>query len=113
MEIHRLQEDRIMFGPYTYLVFMLIFLGIPIIYFWVRCYSLLARNREIFFQIVPVALVFGIAWDIFAVKNGVWTFRNVTDVWFLGLPVEEWIFFILYSIAIASAALFFIKDVKK
>jgi len=40
--------------------------------------------------------VFFIAWDVYFTKIGVWSFNNdyVLGYYFLGLPVEEWSFFV-------------------
>jgi lycopene beta-cyclase len=49
--------------------------------------------------VLPVAAVF-IAWDLVATARGHWWFsaRFTLDVRVLGLPVEEWLFFLVVPV---------------
>lgn len=50
--------------------------------------------------VVPVAVVF-LAWDAFATAVGVWSFdpKQVLGWTVLGMPVEEWAFFVVIPLA--------------
>jgi lycopene cyclase domain-containing protein len=46
--------------------------------------------------LVPVLVVFAL-WDIVAAHHAIWWWSadQVTGLWLLGLPVEEWLFFLV------------------
>lgn len=52
--------------------------------------------KALFFAIIPVALIF-ITWDIIFTELGVWGFneRYITGISFAGLPLGEYLFFIV------------------
>jgi lycopene cyclase domain-containing protein len=54
------------------------------------------RPRALLATIVPVVIVFG-GWDLLAVRYGDWWYsgRYTLGVWLAGLPVEEWLFFLV------------------
>ena len=58
-----------------------------------------ARWRRLVAALVP-GLVFGLAWDQYAVRSGHWHFdpRYVTGVDLAGLPLEEVLFFVVIPI---------------
>jgi lycopene cyclase domain-containing protein len=54
------------------------------------------RPRLVLATVLPVVAVFA-AWDLIATARGHWSFAEeyVIGIWLLGLPVEEWLFFIV------------------
>jgi lycopene cyclase domain-containing protein len=54
------------------------------------------RPRALLAAVTPVVIVFG-GWDLLAVHHGEWWYsgRYTLGVWLLGLPVEEWLFFLV------------------
>lgn len=58
-----------------------------------------ARWRRLLAALVP-GLVFGLAWDQYAVRHGHWHFdrRYLTGVDVAGLPLEEVLFFVVIPI---------------
>jgi len=57
------------------------------------------RPKRLLATVVPVAAVF-LAWDLFAAARGTWWFsdRWTIGVRLLGLPVEEWLFFVVVPV---------------
>jgi len=53
------------------------------------------------------SLVFAVPWDHFAIKAGLWWFpeSEILGIWFLGLPLEEWIFISFIGMEISMMAL--------
>jgi lycopene cyclase domain-containing protein len=53
------------------------------------------------------SLIFAVPWDHFAIKNGLWSFptNEITGIWFLGLPLEEWCFIFFIGMELGMAAL--------
>ena len=91
-----------MFRSWTYLIWLALFIGLPIIIMAFRWRTTLIRQWRTLLLIVLGALAGGWAWDALSVRVGVWHYRpeNVLGHWFLGLPLEEWLW-------IAGVALMF------
>lgn len=55
------------------------------------------------------ALAFAYFWDLFAIRDGLWGFppQEILGIWFLGLPVEEWVFIFSVSAALSMIVLAF------
>ncbi len=54
------------------------------------------RPRALLAAVLPVAAAFG-GWDLLAARHGDWSYsaRYTLGGWLLGLPVEEWLFFLV------------------
>jgi lycopene beta-cyclase len=59
------------------------------------------RPRRLLATVVPTVAVFG-AWDLAASARGVWGFndRYTIGVRVFGLPVEEWLFFVVVPLCV-------------
>jgi len=57
------------------------------------------RPRRLVATLLPVLAVF-VAWDLVATRRGHWSFTDeyVLGVRLLGLPLEEWLFFIVVPV---------------
>ncbi|MBI4170725.1 MAG: lycopene cyclase domain-containing protein [Candidatus Aenigmarchaeota archaeon] len=97
----------------TYMILLLVFTGLPILYFWLRQYKFLIKFKKIFLYTLIGTSVISFFWDYIAVKDNVWIFHNILGIWILGLPLEEWLFFWFVSFAIVSVILGFIGSAKK
>jgi lycopene cyclase domain-containing protein len=84
-----------MFGKFTYLIWLGLFIGLPLLLIISRWPHLLRRQGRALALTALGALVGGWAWDALAVRLGVWFFNpaHMLDLWFLGLPLEEWLWF--------------------
>jgi lycopene cyclase domain-containing protein len=81
-----------MFGHLTYLLWLLLFIGLPLLgLLWWR--RLLWRQRRALGWTLLGSLVGGWAWDALAVQVGTWYYdpANIAGIWWLGLPLEEWL----------------------
>ena len=54
------------------------------------------RPKALLITLAPVVVLFG-GWDLLAVRHGEWQYsrRYTLGWWPLGLPVEEWLFFLV------------------
>lgn len=85
-----------MFGQATYLVWLGVFMGLPILAIaWMGRWALWQARRALGW-VTAGALVGGWAWDALSVHWRVWFYNpaNISGVWFLGLPLEEWIWIV-------------------
>ena len=99
--------------PFLYAILLLFTISFPL----VRSFEHRLRYYTKWKYIVPgnllIAAVF-IGWDVWFTKIGVWGFNQdyLTGAHFLGLPWEEWMFFIIVPfscIFIYEAVLYYIK----
>jgi lycopene cyclase domain-containing protein len=49
-----------------------------------------------------VGLILGIPWDLLALRDHVWYFTNYLNIWILGIPLEEYLFFFFYPLGVAA-----------
>ena len=79
-----------------YLSLLLISVTIPLALSFDRKVGFYRQWKTLFPSIIIVGSVY-ITADIFFVKAGIWGFNNVylSKITLLGLPVEEWLFFVL------------------
>ena len=72
-------------------------------------YGLWRREfRKVLLAAACVGIVVGGVWDTIATHLlKLWTFNpdTIIGLWLLGLPLEEWLFFIFVSMAVATVAL--------
>ena len=81
-----------MFGQLTYLIWLGLFIGLPLLLL-LRWQPQLRRQRRALGLTTLGALVGGWAWDAWAVQFGIWFYDpdHIVNLWFLGLPLEEWL----------------------
>jgi lycopene cyclase domain-containing protein len=81
-----------MFGTSTYLLWLALFIGLPLIGL-LRWRRLLWQRRRALFWATAGALVGGWAWDGLAVRFRLWHYdpAHIAGIWWLGLPLEEWL----------------------
>jgi lycopene cyclase domain-containing protein len=82
-----------MFGNLTYIIWLVLFIGLPLLALAAAGRRALWRRRRALGWALAGALVGGWAWDALAVRLGAWYYApsNILNVWVGGLPLEEWI----------------------
>ena len=82
-----------MFGAWTYLIWLALFIGLPLILLagW-RRRALQRRSRGLAWVLLG-SLIGGWAWDALAVRWGLWYYNSehLVGFWLAGLPLEEWL----------------------
>ena len=81
-----------MFGRYTYLIWLALFVGTPLLLLlWQR--HALWQRRVALAWVVLGSLVGGWIWDALAVRLGLWYYdpNHLFGWWWAGLPLEEWL----------------------
>ena len=82
-----------MFNAATYLIWLFLFIGLPLLIIAWFGHGVLVQKQRALGLAVLGALVGGWLWDALAVRVGLWYYDpgNITGLWFLGLPLEEWL----------------------
>lgn len=82
-----------MFGQMTYMLWLALCIGLPILLLAVWRPRALWRQRRALGWTLLGAFVGGWAWDALAVRLGAWYYQetNIVDLWIGGLPIEEWL----------------------
>jgi lycopene cyclase domain-containing protein len=81
-----------MFGSWTYLIWLAVFMGVPLLVLLRWRTHFRARWRAIALAVLG-SLAGGWAWDALSVRLGIWYYarENISGFWIIGLPVEEWL----------------------
>jgi lycopene cyclase domain-containing protein len=82
-----------MFGTLTYIIWLALFIGLPLLALLIAARRALWRQRRALGWVLAGALVGGWAWDALAVRLGSWYYEpgNILNAWVGGLPIEEWL----------------------
>jgi lycopene cyclase domain-containing protein len=85
-----------MFGSLTYVIWLALFVGLPLLALAVGARRSLRRQRRALLWMLAGAVGGGWAWDALAVRLGAWYYdpRNLLGWWIGGLPIEEWIWIV-------------------
>lgn len=99
----------LLFGHYTYILWLALFVWLPILIIYLFNREYINKYRNIFPYGIVSTLLFSIPWDWWAIKTNVWYFppQNIVGVWFFGIPLEEYLFmiFVTFEIAFITLAL--------
>jgi lycopene cyclase domain-containing protein len=82
-----------MFGSITYIVWLALFVGLPLLALLIGARRALWRRRRALALTLAGALAGGWAWDALIVRLGAWYYdpRFILNWWIAGLPLEEWL----------------------
>jgi lycopene cyclase domain-containing protein len=92
---------------YDYLKWFLFFAWFPTVIIWLFYWRILIKYKKVFLLCMIGAVLFGYPWDYFATHVWLWRFSpdHTLGMNFLGLPVEEYIFFASEALLYSSLAL--------
>ncbi len=98
-----------MFGSLTYLIWLLLFLALPLLAVALAAPRALWRQRRALALTVAGSLVGGWAWDVLAVRLGAWHFdpSRTLGCWLAGLPLEEWLWIVGTALLFACLTVLF------
>ena len=104
-----------MFGHYSYLIYMLIFTLIPIVIIWSRYYKELWKEKATIFKVVLLLTVYETVADAIGEGWDGWIFSHskTLGIWVINFPIENVIFTMLTTFAVASAVIAFIVHQKR
>jgi lycopene cyclase domain-containing protein len=85
--------ERVMFSNLTYIIWLTLFVGAPLLALLAVTRRALWRQRWALGWTLAGALAGGWAWDALIVRLGAWYYdpNNILNVWIAGLPLEEWL----------------------
>lgn len=99
-----------------YFQLLLFTISFPLLASWDKRFNYASKFKFLFPALILTG-VFFIIWDIIFTKNGVWGFSEIhtTNINFLYLPIEEWLFFIIipFSCLFIYESVKYFHDVKK
>ncbi|AFH48109.1 Hypothetical protein IALB_0397 [Ignavibacterium album JCM 16511] len=93
----------------TYLIINILIIIVPLILSFDKNISYYKKLPNLIFSILIVSTAY-IIWDVFATKRGDWAFNidHLLGIYFLGLPLEE----ILFFITVPYSCIFIYETVK-
>jgi lycopene cyclase domain-containing protein len=83
---------------WEYLLVLMGTLFFPLVLSWDKNLSIWKHSAALLKTLASVSVPFWI-WDVIATERGHWSFNStyVAGVYLLGMPIEEWIFFIVVA----------------
>jgi lycopene cyclase domain-containing protein len=99
------------FGQATYLIWLFVFIALPIIFLWLRWPREVWSQRRALGWTVAGSLVGGWLWDWVAIEVGVWYYdpAYISGVWFLGMPLEEWLWIVGVTLMFGSVTIVWLE----
>lgn len=93
-----------MFGQWTYLFWLLLFLALPVAAIWLIWPRQVWGQRRALAWTTLGALVGGWLWDGIAIQVSVWYYdpANIAGVWLGGMPLEEWLWIVGVTLLFGS-----------
>lgn len=93
--------------PYSYLFWLGIFIVVPLVIIWIWQYPILSKYSYLFLPSIIGAILFTLPWDFISIKEQIWYFTTpqIVGIWFLGLPLEEWLFISLSTLLFATGTI--------
>lgn len=102
-----------MFGNATYMIWLALFVGLPLAVLAAAARSRLWRQRRAIAWTLAGALAGGWAWDAGIVTLGTWDYdpNNILNLWIAGLPLEEWLW--IAGVTLMFAALTIVLEERR
>lgn len=90
-----------------YILWLLLVVWIPLALLWIRHFHYLKGYLRTFRFVIVASLIITIPWDILAVRADIWHYfeGHILGVWFLWLPIEEYLYILTVSVYIATGTL--------
>ncbi len=94
----------------SYLQWLVIFFGIPLLVFFVIDAKIFLKYQHIFFKTIVGVLFVGLPADLIAVNLKLWSFpRGLLGLSVLTIPVEEYLWAGMYAVIVVFLTLYFLK----
>ena len=102
-----------MLGKYTYLLWLFVFMGVPLL-LQLRWWRLLSQQRRAILWTLLGSLVGGWLWDAAAVRFNLWYYEaeRIAGIWWFGLPLEEWLWIIGVTLLFANLTVLLVEREK-
>ena len=99
---------------YTYLQWFFLFAWAPTIVIWLFYWRILITYLRVFLLCIIGSIVFATPWDYWATHHWLWHFTTdrTIGINFLGIPLEEYVFFASFTVLYTSLALILRKQFK-
>ncbi|MCL4390076.1 MAG: hypothetical protein M1484_03890 [Patescibacteria group bacterium] len=95
----------------SYLQWLEIFFGIPIILFLLVDYHIFWDHRKIFLRIWIGSFIFAFPWDILAVARKAWEFpQGLIGINIINLPIEEFVWGAMFTVIVCYLTILLVKQ---
>ncbi len=95
----------------SYLLWLAIFFGIPLLTFFLIDFRLFINHKKIFTKIIIGSFIFAYPWDILAIAHRAWSFpQGLIGIYLLGLPLEEFLWGGMFALMVAYFTLLLLKQ---
>ena len=88
----------------SYLLGLVAVVLLPMLILWAIYFKTLKRYMRIYVVAVVCALAISVPWDLISVREQIWYFTEpqIIGFWLLGLPIEEWLFYVIVPLLFAT-----------
>lgn len=91
----------------SYPLWLILFVLLPITILWTKNWESLRPYIRICVVAIFGALLVSLPWDYVSIQERIWYFEqpHIIGLWFLGLPIEEWLFIVLTTLLFTTTTL--------
>lgn len=92
---------------YSYPLWLLLFLTLPLGLIWGFKLRILIKYRMALLLTAMGCLFIAVPWDLLAVNDHIWYFSEpyILGIWLLGLPIEEYVYILFVGLLSASVTI--------
>jgi lycopene cyclase domain-containing protein len=92
---------------YTYIEWQLLLAWVPTLIVFLFFWRTLVRYVKVYIFCIAGSVLFAIPWDYWAIHSWLWHFSSELTInkHFLGLPLEEYLFFVSFTFLYVSIAI--------
>ena len=96
----------------SYWIWLAVYVFVPMVILFAWKKDIIMKYKKTVILGGIGSLVFAVPWDHFAIKEGLWWFpeNEILGIWFLGLPLEEWLFISFIGMEITMMALIYMGE---
>lgn len=107
LSVNMLVADFFTLSAFGYVRFLTFFGVIPVVLGFLVFHRYLTRYVRLILLVVGISIIVYFPWDLLALRDKVWYFRNYLNIWILGVPLEEYFFTILFVFIVSGMTIIF------
>ncbi len=92
--------------PFPYLFTIVVFIFLPTVLLWIFYGKLLRKNVKLLIFIAVFSFLWGLLFDLVgSVWWHIWFYNHTLGIYFLGLPIEEYLTLLIFPQQVAALLL--------